>query len=118
MSAVPEIDVDLNLAPELRWSGLDPWRESARRLLRFYLRDLGGLESFRSMLMSYRDEFVDHEYAAEMRGVAQIIDAPEEEVVLANLYYDAVKFVVTKGMLACTGFAIDSLRGPLHARNL
>lgn len=118
MTAIPEIDVDLNLVPEERWTGLRAWRDSALRLLRFYVRDLGGVEGFLSILMSYRDEYVDPEYVAEMRGVARILDAPEEEVVLANLYYDAIKFVLTKGTFACTGFVIDSTQGLIHARNL
>jgi hypothetical protein len=55
--------------------------------------------------MGYCEEYVDKEYVAEMRGVARVLDAPEEEVVLANLYYDALKFLLGQGSLGCTGFS-------------
>jgi hypothetical protein len=115
---VPEIDVDLSLPPARRWESLAPWRASARALMQFYVRDLGGLGPFASILTEYRDAAVDAEYVEEMRGVARIVGAPEEEVALANLYYDAMKLVLSSSGLACTGFAIDAPEGPLHARNL
>jgi hypothetical protein len=108
MTAVPEIEVDLDVAAEERWASLHVWRSSARALLRFYVTDLGGLQDFRPMLMSYCKDYVDEEYAAEMRGVARVLDAPEEEVVLANLYYDALKFLLGRGSLGCTGFVVSS----------
>jgi acid ceramidase len=117
MAPIPELDIDLNAPPERRWEGLEPWRAVARELLAFYVRDIGGLESFAPMLFEYRDAFVDAEYIAEMRGVARVLDAPEAEVVLANLYYDAIKIVLGAG-IGCTAFAVDTAAGPLHARNL
>ena len=118
MTGVPEIEVDLDVAAEERWASLHAWRSSARAVLRFYVTDLGGLQDFRPMLMSYCEEYVDKEYAAEMRGVARVLDAPEEEVVLANLYYDALKFLLGQGSLGCTGFVVSAASGALHARNL
>ena len=115
---IAEIDVDLTLPPDRRWEALAAWGEGARALLRFYVRDIGGLESFAPILASYRDAFVEPEYVEEMRGVARVLDAPEEEVVLANLYYDAMKLVLSSNGFGCTGFAIDTPSGPLHARSL
>lgn len=118
MTAVPEIEIDLDVAAEERWASLHAWRSSARALLRFYVTDLGGLQDFRPILMSYCEENVDKEYVAEMRGVARVLEAPEEEVVLANLYYDALKFLLGQGPLGCTGFVVSSSSGLFHARNL
>jgi hypothetical protein len=115
---VSEIDIDLTLPPARRWEGLSRYRAEARALLGFYVRDLGGLEPFAPILASYRDAFVDPEYADEMRGVARVLDAPEDEVVLGNLYYDAMKLVLGAGGLGCTAFAVDTPSGPIHARNL
>jgi hypothetical protein len=117
MPSVPQFDVDLNAPPERRWDGLANWRDVAHELLAFYLRDIGGLDAFAPLLRDYRDAFVDAEYVAEMRGIARAIDGREEEVALANLYYDAIKLVMSGG-LACTAFAVDTDAGPLHARNL
>jgi acid ceramidase/N-acylethanolamine-hydrolysing acid amidase len=117
MPTVPQLDVDLNAPPERRWSELAAHRDVVRELLAFYVRDIGGLDKFAPLLCDYRDAFVDPEYIAEMRGVARAVDAPEEEVALANLYYDAIK-VVLSGGIGCTAFAVDTGAGPLHARNL
>jgi acid ceramidase len=118
VTGVPEIEVDLDVAAEERWASLQAWQSSARALLRFYVNDLGGLQDFRPMLMGYCEEYVDKEYVAEMRGIARVLDAPEEEVVLANLYYDALKFLLGQGSLGCTGFVVPSGSRLLHARNL
>src|SRR5258705_533350 len=83
------LDIDLNTPPERRWEALVRWRAVARELLAFYVRDIGGLERFAPLLRDYCDAFVAPEYIAEMRGVAGVLDAPEEEVLLPNLYYDA-----------------------------
>jgi acid ceramidase len=115
---IPEIDVDLDLPPARRWECLAQWRDSARALLRFYIRDMGGIAAFGPLLSSYRDGFVEPEYLEEMRGVARVLDAPDDEVVLANLYYDAMKLILSSSGFACTGFVVDTPAGPLHARNL
>ncbi|WP_394848641.1 C45 family autoproteolytic acyltransferase/hydrolase [Pendulispora brunnea] len=117
MTHIPELNVDLDRPPDQRWDGLSTWRREARELLRFYLRDLGGLDAFSSFLASYRDDFVDPEYVAEMRGVARALDVREDEVLLVNLYYDALK-VLLAGPMGCTAFGIDADGTPLHARNL
>lgn len=115
---VPELDVDLDLPPDRRWEALEPVRESARELVRFFVRDLGGPERFAPVLARHRDAHLDLEYVAELRAVARVISLPEDEVLLANLYYDAMKLVLSSDLLGCTGFAIDAEGGPLHARNL
>src|SRR5690349_20236054 len=112
------MDVDLDLPPARRWESLAHSRDSARALLRFYIRDMGGMDAFGPLLSSYRDGFVEPEYLEEMRGVARAIDAPEDEVVLANLYYDAMKLIFSSSGMGCTGFVVDTPAGPLHARNL
>ncbi|WP_394838124.1 C45 family autoproteolytic acyltransferase/hydrolase [Pendulispora rubella] len=117
MPPIPELNVDLDAPPERRWDGLSEWRQEGRELLKFYLRDLGGLDAFSSVLTGYRDDFVDPEYVAEMRSVARILDAREEEVLLVNLYYDALKLLLASPM-GCTAFAVDTAGPPLHARNL
>jgi len=78
-----------------------------------YARELGGAESLRSLIGSYCDEFVEPRYAEEMAAIARIIGVSEEEVLIGNLYYDALKFV-----FSCSSFSVDTPTGPLHARNL
>lgn len=117
MGAIPEITIDLDVTPERRWEPLEARKNAARELLSFYLRDLGGAGVLAPMIDEYSVAFVDDEYRAEMRGVARLLDVPERDVVLANLYYDAMKFVLHSS-IGCTAFAVDTPQGPLHARNL
>jgi hypothetical protein len=111
--AIPELHIDLDQAPEERWSGLRDYAAPARELIAYYVADLGGIEQFGDMLLAYRDAVVSDEYANEVRGIAKAIGVSEPEALLANLYYDAIK-----QLFCCTAFAVDTDEGPLHARNL
>lgn len=114
---IPQVTVDLSLPPERRWEVLAPWRDSAAAMLEFYLRDLGGAELLAPFLADYRATCIEPEYVAEMRGVASVLGAREDDILVANLYYDALK-VVLGSKIGCTAFAVDTPRGPIHARNL
>lgn len=48
-----------------------------------------------------------------MDAIAAMIGRRPEEVLVANLYYDAFRAI-----LGCTAFALDTPEGPIHARNL
>src|SRR5262245_26832517 len=111
--AVPELTVDLAKPPRERWTGLAAYRRGARELMSHYVAELGAAVSLRGLLEEYRESFVQPEYIEELRSVAEILDMPELDVLLANLYYDALKVV-----LGCTAFAVETARGILHARNL
>ena len=110
---VPELQIDLDLDPPERWREVQGYAKQAQRLTDSYVKDLGGLELFASMIDEYRTAFVSPEYGAEIDAVAALIDRRPEEVLIANLYYDAFRAI-----LGCTAFALDTPEGPLHARNL
>lgn len=112
MSA-PTFHVDLDRPPEERWRGIEAYRDAANELLAYYVRDIGGVELFGDLLTAYRDAHVAPDYAREMSDLAERLGRAETEVLLSNLYYDALKHI-----LGCTAFALDSGDGPLHARNL
>lgn len=111
--AVPRIQVDLRRPPAERWAGLQPYAGDARRLFDQYATDLGGTTQFHDMIGLYRDTCIEADHAAELYAVAGMIGVLPEDALIVNLYYDAIKFV-----LGCTAFAVDTDRGPLHARNL
>ena len=110
---VPRIQVDLGDPPDQRWRALSGFSRQARKLTDSYVKDLGGLEMFAPLVAEYRASFVSDEYGAEMDAIAKMIDRSPEEVLLANLYYDALRAI-----LGCTAFALDTPAGPIHARNL
>lgn len=113
MKQIPVVDVDLTRPPSERWRPLLPFVEPAKQLLAMYLTDLGGLTQFEPIIPLYREACVEPEYAAELAAIAAMADLSENEVLVGNLYYDAIKLV-----LGCTAFAVDTPNGPLHARNL
>ncbi len=110
---IPELNIDLDLPPADRWRELSDHRPAVLELIEQYVRDLGGLDQFGDLLVSYSDSFVPDEYRQEIGGIAELLGVPLPQVLLSNLYYDALKAV-----LGCTGFPIDSPSGPIHARNL
>ncbi len=87
-------------------------RQQARALLDVYRRDLR---------LAERDDFiVEHGRAMtpsaqleEMHGLAEQLGVASGDVVLGNLYYDALKTI-----WGCSAFVVDTADGPLHARNL
>ena len=111
--SVREFNVDLDRPPEDRWTFLCSEADSCRSMIKAHVEDLGGLDQFGPILEEYANAHVPPVYLAEMEGIAGLLEVPRSEVLLANLYYDAMIFV-----LGCTAFAIDTENGPLHARNL
>ncbi len=110
---LPRIQVDLGAPPSERWRGLSAYVEPARALTDSYVRDLGGMDVFGPMVDVYRAAFVSEAHGQEIDAIAAIVGRSPAEVLVANLYYDAMRAV-----LGCTAFAVDTPTGPLHARNL
>ena len=110
---VQHVQVDLSRPPEKRWEALEGLAEQARKLAISYVADLGGVESFAPLLDDYRAAFLATDHGGEIDAIARLIGRPADEVLLANLYYDAFRSV-----LGCTAFALDTPSGPIHARNL
>jgi len=111
--SIPEIDVDLSLPPARRWQPFAAFLSQARALLDLYRQDIESVEPLQEHLLRYREAYLPTEYAAELIAVAELLGVSEEMVLVGNLYYDLLKFV-----LGCTAFAVDTEHGPLHARNL
>jgi len=112
-STVPHLDVELADPPAARWAGLAPYRSAAKQLIASYAQEIGGGQLVPDLLGAFCEGYVEKEYVEEMRAVSRILGISETDVLLSNLYYDALKVV-----MGCTGFAVDDASGPLHARNL
>jgi acid ceramidase len=111
---LPPVDIDLTVAPESRWAALSTHADGARRLVDSYVRDLGSMGTVGMMVEAYAGAWLPPEYRAELGAIAKMIDRPLADVLLANLYYDAMKSL----LMGCTAVAVDSEEGPLHFRNL
>jgi acid ceramidase len=113
MTMIPELTVDLEKAPRERWVIPPIQKTQAKELLASYLRDLDGWKQFRDLLVMAASSIVEPEYLEEIAALSGQLQRPRDEVLIGNLYYDALKFV-----FGCTAFAVDTQDGPLHARNL
>ena len=112
---IETIQVDLTLSPEERWQGLRPFRHEMEDLFQTHLADLGreSFTSHREMLKEYRRSVISPEFNRELDWVASLSGKDSDEVMILNLYYDAIKL-----LLGCSAFAFEHISGPMHARNL
>lgn len=110
---ITEHSVDLDKTPAERWSFLAQYRDEIDELLSCYLSDLSGAETVIGNIGSYKSAIISQEYLEEIEYISSISKYSPDEVLIANLYYDALKFY-----FGCTAFAFDSGNGVLHARNL
>jgi len=56
---------------------------------------------------------ISEEYLKEIAGIASICDFSDDQILIANLYYDLLKFY-----FGCTAFAVHNGKEMLHSRNL
>jgi len=103
--------VDLRNPADSRWDFTSEQCEAARGLFAVYQRDLGITPD---VVAELSRPVVGKDYWSEMEGIALRAGVSIEAVVTGNLYYDALKAV----LVGCTAFAVDTPKGPLHARNL
>ncbi|MEZ4375875.1 MAG: C45 family peptidase [Polyangiaceae bacterium] len=113
------LSVDLSRPPRERWQLTDAQQRDARGLIETYKADLGlghvlPASEVTPLIVQAGALLVPTELQGELEGLAQQIAVPYGDVLICNLYYDAIKAV----LMGCTAFAVDRSDGPLHARNL
>ncbi len=82
-------------------------------MIGYYLEDLGDISFFEEAIEDYKQDFVTVSYQKEIRSIANFSEYSENQILLTNLYYDALKFV-----FVCTSFAVQNGNKMIHARNL
>lgn len=107
------MQIDLDLPPAERWAGIEVHREAVAELVAVYKQDIGRVDEFRELLAYYRDAYVPLEMRVELESIAARTGVDSLDLTLVNVYYDAFKHA-----MACTAFATNTARGPIHARNL
>ncbi len=110
-----EHDIDLTSPPRERWSFLRDYQTEMEALMTEGLRDLGLLDNPETLglVQEYSTALLAPEIQEETAVIAGLTGRAPTEVLLLNLYYDAVKVVI-----GCSAFAADTPQGPIHARNL
>jgi acid ceramidase len=104
-----EIPVNLDLPPIERWSFLKAHTSETDVLIGYYLNDLGDVSFFADVIDYYKATFVKKEYLEEIRCIAAFSKYSENDILITNLHYDALKFV-----FGCTAF---SGQRTMHRKN-
>lgn len=112
MNTVEHI-IDLDLPEDKRWEFLTSYTQEINELMQCYLNDFEGADFIFENISVYRDSVIPESYQKEIAFIASICNYTPEQVLIANLYYDILKFY-----FGCTAFAIHSEGNMLHARNL
>ena len=108
-----ELIINLDAPPSERWSVLRKYKKEVNDLIGFYLADLGDADFFEGVIDWYKEQFIAPSYQEEARSIAAMSTFSENQILMANLYYDALKLV-----FGCTSFAVETEGSIFHARNL
>lgn len=107
------IKVNLNKPPSERWEFLKDYIPEMNQLLGCYLSDMTGAGIFSEAIDLYKANFISEDYLEEIQSIDKLSNFSENEVLITNLYYDALKFI-----FGCTSYAIHINNKNVHARNL
>ncbi|MEL6559157.1 MAG: hypothetical protein AAFQ94_13290 [Bacteroidota bacterium] len=105
--------VNLDLPPAERWAFLHNHSNQIDELIDCYLSDFKGEELIFQNIEFYKEAVIPIAYKQEISSIASMCSFSENEVLIANLYYDILKF-----FFGCTAFATYTGETMLHARNL
>ncbi|WP_299434294.1 C45 family autoproteolytic acyltransferase/hydolase [uncultured Aquimarina sp.] len=108
-----ECIINLDLPPEKRWVFLKTYKKEVNELLQYYINDFVEADILFDSVNEYKERLVSKEYLKEIDGIATICDFSSDQILIANLYYDLLKFY-----LGCTAFAVYNGTEILHSRNL
>ena len=113
MNTIPIHVVNLDLAPEERWTFLADYKSEMEALFDCYLNDIiSGIDQLKH-LQGFEFQLIPESYLKEIEGIASMINFSPYEVLIANLYYDILKFY-----FGCSAFAYHNGERMFHARNL
>jgi len=112
MDVIEDI-INLDLPPSKRWGFLIDYKNETNELLGYYLNDFEGADFIFHLISDYKKQIISSEYLEEIEFIASISDFSPDQVLIANLYYDVLKFY-----LGCTAFATEYNGTIYHSRNL
>lgn len=113
MQPTNELIVNLDLPVHERWAFLVDFKNEINELLQCYLNDFEEESFIIEGISELKNEVIADEYLAEIEFISSISDFSADQVLVANFYYDVLKFY-----LGCSAFAVRCDDGILHARNL
>ena len=119
-SAQPQrIQVDMSRPPSRRWRELKRgrYRRQLGAICTAYVDEIADFIGDPAQLMGVLEPLVDKRWRAELKAIAELSGQSYQTMVIANLYYDAMKLAFGPDV-GCTAVAMATPSGPVHARNL
>lgn len=108
------LTIDLDLPPKDRWHFAAEYSQEINEIIACYWVDLEDyVDLIESYLEVYKTQFIPNSYLEEIECIANYCDYSADQILIANLYYDIVKFA-----FACTAFSFENDQSIWHARNL
>lgn len=113
-TTVPIININLDLSPRQRWQMAAHYSQEINEIIACYWIDIEDyVELLEEYLEAYKAQFIAPEFLEEIEGLAEHCAYTADQILMANLYYDIVKFA-----FACTAFAVEAEGTVWHGRNL
>ena len=113
MKPVKEHIVKLDLTAKERWKFLPYYVTEINTLVQYYLNDLAGSELLFENIKYLKHQLIPKDYLEEIDFIASISRFDSDQILIANLYYDILKFY-----FGCTAFATSVNDTVFHSRNL
>lgn len=108
------IEINLDLPPSQRWHFAKQYTQEINEIIAGYWKDFEDyVDLINEYLDLYKTLFIPDDYIQEIQCIAQYCAYNEDQILIANLYYDIIKFA-----FACTAFAFKNDDSIWHARNL
>ncbi len=110
-----ELIIDLSKPPDQRWAQLTQYKKGFNALLNFFSGEILQLvpKEYIAVLDMYAQNYLSAEHYSELESISKQMQMPITNVLVGNLYYDALKIV-----LGCSAFAVANNGNPVHGRNL
>ena len=105
--------VNLDLLPATRWKFLEQFNVELRELITCYLNDYSEAKHLFNNVDLFKGSLISRDHLEEIEYIASLSGFSANEVLVANLYYDILKFY-----FGCSAFSVKAGGTILHARNL
>ena len=120
---IPRYNVNLDLAPEERWSQVaKDYKDEINSLVAFFILSYSPVYEMLSIMAGGLQQYLPEPYASEINGFAKYTKLTAGEVIFLNMLYEITAFdygVTGFGQQACTSIVATMDSGQIiHGRNL
>ena len=114
------VRINLDAPLEQKWLPLEPYIAEGREVCQAFAAEAGMLLNGVSAaaLQAYAKLRLPRWFNDDVAALAELLDRPKVEVLIANLYYDGLKIYFDGIGFGCSAVAVEKNGTIIHARNL